>query len=88
MRVHLLLLLVLSTGLSAIAAEQPAAGANPPSPPAEAVAACQAKKEGDTVSFASPRGDTISGKCKLIAMRLVAVPDQPPPRGGNQPPRQ
>ena len=43
-------------------------------PPPEAIEACADKAEGDTVSFETPRGDTLSGTCNLVEGELVAVP--------------
>ena len=44
-------------------------------PPEEAFAACDGKTEGDTVSFSTPRHENLSGTCKMMRERLVAVPD-------------
>lgn len=44
-------------------------------PPAEVLNACKGKKEGDTASVKTPRGDTMSGRC-----RLVLVPEGNPAR--------
>ncbi|MBI3229019.1 MAG: hypothetical protein HYZ45_02170 [Burkholderiales bacterium] len=35
-------------------------------PPAEFLAACKGKKEGDVVKAKSPRGDTVQGRCTLM----------------------
>lgn len=50
-------------------------------PPPEAYSACDGKSEGDTASFESPRGDTITGTCTKgkNGDRLVLHPDNPPP---------
>jgi len=42
-------------------------------PPREAMQACAGKKEGDSVSFNSPRGDKVMAHCHLLA-----IPDRPP----------
>ena len=47
----------------------------PKGPPPEAIEACRDKSEGDSVSFESRRGDTVTGECKLIEDQLVAVPE-------------
>ncbi|MDP5031942.1 MAG: hypothetical protein NWQ54_01195 [Paraglaciecola sp.] len=50
-------------------------------PPPEAIAACEGKSAGDTVSFETPRGDTLEGTCQKIDEQLVAVPangERPP----------
>lgn len=46
-------------------------------PPPEALTACKGKKEGDTVQFKNPHGDTMSATC-----RMVAVPSRP--QGGER----
>jgi hypothetical protein len=45
-------------------------------PPPEAIEACADKAEGDTVSFETPRGDTVSGTCSMLDDVLVAVPER------------
>ncbi|PHV09734.1 hypothetical protein CSQ89_20060 [Chitinimonas sp. BJB300] len=55
----------------------------PPMPP-EAFTACEGKQDGDKVSFVSHRGDTITGRCKLMPARLVMVPDSPPRTEGKR----
>lgn len=50
--------------------------ANPPKggkPPQEAIDACVDKSEGDSVSFETPHGDTVTGICKNMREGLVAV---------------
>ena len=37
-------------------------------PPAEAFKACEGKNPGETVRIQTPRGDTISGTCRLVAV--------------------
>jgi len=51
-------------------------------PPPEAYTACEGKSEGDTASFESPHGDTVTGTCVQEDDRLVLRPDNPPARGG------
>ncbi|MFQ3196634.1 MAG: hypothetical protein ACI8R9_002040 [Paraglaciecola sp.] len=47
-------------------------------PPPEAFEACADKAQGDTVTFETRRGDSLSGSCEMIADSLVAVPDNAP----------
>jgi len=35
-------------------------------PPQEALDACKGKKDGDTAQLRTPRGDTVSGVCRLV----------------------
>lgn len=35
-------------------------------PPQEALDACKGKKDGDSVQMRTPRGDTVSGVCRLV----------------------
>ena len=54
-------------------------------PPPEAYTACEGKSEGDTASFESPHGDTVTGTCEQDGDRLVLRPDNPPGGGrGNK----
>ncbi len=64
----------------------PAFAQNPPpgpgggerhGPPTELLDACKGKKEGDTASAKTPRGDTIKGRCRLI---MIPERDAPPAR--------
>ncbi len=50
----------------------------PKSPPPEALEACIDKSVGDSVSFETRRGDTITGTCILLDEQLVAVPEDYP----------
>jgi len=60
----------------AIAAENTGPPGRPPmGPPPEAIAACKGKSEGTAVQFATPRGDTLKGVCKLINGTLAAAPE-------------
>lgn len=43
-------------------------GGRPPGPPPEAFKTCEGKNPGDTVQIQTPRGDTISGTCRLVAV--------------------
>jgi hypothetical protein len=42
-------------------------GGRPPGPPPEAFKACEGKTPGDAVQIQTPRGDTISATCRLVA---------------------
>jgi len=50
-------------------------------PPPEAYTACEGKSEGDTASFVSPHGDTVTGTCVQEGDQLVLHPDNPPGGG-------
>lgn len=54
-------------------------------PPPEAYAACEGKSEGDTASFESPHGDTVTGTCvqERNGDQLVLRPDNMPEHGGS-----
>ena len=43
-------------------------GGRPPGPPPEAFKVCEGKSPGDTVQIQTPRGDTISATCRLVAV--------------------
>ena len=53
-------------------------------PPQEAYDACEGKCEGDTASFESPRGDTVTGTCVTDrdGEKLVLRPDNHPEKRG------
>ncbi len=51
-------------------------------PPPEAFAACDGKQAGAVVTFTTPRGEKLTGTCRMFPARLVAMPDHPP-QGGN-----
>ena len=63
-----------------MANDAPPRGAKPKWPPTEAIEACKDKKDGDEVSFVTPRGDTLAATC-----RLIAVPAHPPKNPGDEP---
>ena len=44
-------------------------------PPQEAIDACSGKSDGASVSFETPRGDSVSGTCKEMQGQMVAVPE-------------
>ncbi len=44
-------------------------------PPPEAIAACEGKAQGDSVSFEGRKGESLTGTCELINDQLVAVPE-------------
>jgi len=48
-------------------------------PPQEAVDACSGKREGEVVRFNTPFGDNVSGVCREIRGKLIAVPEGGPP---------
>ncbi|QEL56120.1 hypothetical protein [Chromobacterium paludis] len=75
------LLLIICLGLAQLALATTPPG-NARMPPDEAFQACNGKKAGDAVSFTTPRGEKMSGKCKMMPARLAAVPDHPPPPPG------
>lgn len=60
-------------------------GGKPHGPPPEAIAACNGKSAGATVSFTGRRGDTITGTCEKIGDVLAARPAGGPPKGGQPP---
>jgi hypothetical protein len=43
-------------------------GGCPTGPPPEAFKVCEGKNPGDTVQIPTPRGDTISATCRLVAV--------------------
>jgi len=51
-------------------------------PPPEAFEICEGKSEGDSVSFTTPKGDSVEATCKLMREKLVAVPDNMPEKKG------
>jgi hypothetical protein len=54
-------------------------------PPPEAIEACKNKSEGDSVTFTTPRGDSIKATCQKFNGQLAAVPQGPPPPMGDRP---
>lgn len=64
--------LIILLGLSQAAWSKPPKGSGPPP---EAVETCAGLNEGDSVSFETPRGDTLEASCQLIKEQLVAVPN-------------
>ena len=44
-------------------------------PPPEAIEACEGKSEGDSVTFAGRRGDSVPATCTMVNDQLVAVPE-------------
>lgn len=56
-------------------------------PPQEALDACKGKKDGDQAQVRTPRGDTVSGMCRLVLVPAEGKApaagqrkDGPPPR--------
>lgn len=77
-----------AAGNDAPAGPPPAENGKPRVPPNEAFTACEGKKEGDAVTFTTPRGEKLTGKCKMMPAKLAAVPDHPPrPPEGSKPPQ-
>ncbi|MEO9386644.1 hypothetical protein, partial [Chromobacterium phragmitis] len=68
---------ILSISLALLTAAAAAEAPRDRMPPDEAFQACNGKKAGDTVSFTTPRGEKMSGKCKMMPARLAAAPDHP-----------
>lgn len=64
-----LLYALLFAAANASAQQQPPA---PPKdrhgPPQEAIDACKGKKDGDTATARTPRGDTVQGTCRLVLL--------------------
>lgn len=56
-------------------AEQNRQSDNRRGPPPEAIEACSGMQSGDSVSFTTPRGDTLTATCETIQGQLVAVPE-------------
>ena len=61
--------------LNTTAAAHPSQSGKRHGPPPAALKACEGRTEGDSVSFETPRGDTLEGTCKKIAGELAAVPE-------------
>ncbi len=57
-----------------VALGQPPGGGHWQGPPPEANQAWEGKSPGDAVQCQPPRGDTITGTCREMQGRLVAVP--------------
>ncbi len=51
-------------------------------PPPEAIAACEGKSVGDSVTFTGRRGESLTATCREIEGQLAAVPEGKPPGGG------
>ncbi|QIY80497.1 hypothetical protein [Chromobacterium violaceum] len=81
---------LLYTLLAAASIHAAPAPDHPRVPPDEAFQACNGKKAGDAVTFTTPRGEKMSGKCRMMPARMAAVPDHspPPPEGKAPPPPQ
>ncbi|WP_163339463.1 hypothetical protein [Desulfopila sp. IMCC35008] len=45
-------------------------------PPPEAIAACEGKAEGDSVTFKGRRGESMKATCEVINDQLAAVPEK------------
>jgi len=55
-------------------------------PPQEALDACKGKRDGDAAQLRTPRGDTVSGVCRLVLVPGDAK-NAPPQRKDAPPPR-
>ena len=66
-----------------VLANQGERGGRHQGPPQEAFSACEDKSEGDTASFETANGDTITGVCKKDRHgdRLLLIPDNAPKQG-------
>ena len=53
-------------------------------PPPEAIAACEGKSVGDSVTFTDPRGGSHEGTCQEIDGQLAAAPENMPEGGGRR----
>lgn len=75
----LLIVGICAFSVSALANDRPVKGeGRPKAPPPEAIEACVDKVEGDSVSFETRRGDTLTGICMTVDDQLVAVPEDHP----------
>ena len=65
-------------------AQQPQQPQNPPQehrgPPQEAFDACNGKKDGDAAQAKTPRGDVMSGTCRLVLVPSQGAADRNAPR--------
>jgi hypothetical protein len=53
-------------------------------PPQEALDACKGKKDGDQAQVRTPRGDTVSGTCRLVLVPAAGPADGKAPAGGQR----
>ncbi len=53
----------------------------PQGPPPEAIAACEGKSAGDSVTFTGRRGETLEATCQEKDGQLAAVPNNMPEGG-------
>ncbi len=60
---------------SGLAFGGPRDGGRQMGPPQEAIDACAGKATGDTVEFTTPGGDAVTGTCRQIRDKLIAVPE-------------
>lgn len=61
--------------------DRPGNGPGGQGPPDEAIDACQGMDEGDACSFATPRGDQVTGTCRSVREGMACVPDNHPGGG-------
>ncbi|WPB57537.1 hypothetical protein [Xylophilus sp. GOD-11R] len=76
--------LSLAWAASAASAQGTRPDGAPPGPPPKAVAACNGKAAGATVSFQGHRGETVTGVCEQIGAVLAARPAGGKPMGAAQ----
>jgi len=84
-RIVKLPLIIAFCALAHAANNPPPAGGMNHVPPREAFEACDGKQAGDKATFTTPRGETMTGTCKMIPARLAVVPDRPPQGGDGRP---
>jgi len=56
-------------------------------PPQEALDACKGKKDGDSAQLRTPRGDTVSGVCRLVLVPADSKNAPQQPRKDSAPPQ-
>jgi hypothetical protein len=81
-RLMVLTIILSSTVISANVFANPNRGDNK-KPPKEAIEACVDKNEGDSVTFTTRHGHTLTGVCTTMNDLFVAVPENPPSREEN-----
>ena len=56
----------------------------PQGPPPEAIAACEGKSAGDSVTFTGRRGETLEATCQEKDGQMAAVPENMPKDDGRE----
>ncbi len=76
----LMFILLALTQVTACAGKEAPRGHGPGhhGPPPEAIEACKGHAEGDKVTFITPRGDEVTGICRKMPEKLIAVPEGTP----------